>query len=168
MKKVLLFVMVAVFLGGCAAEPVYETIGNAMEDTLPVGAPGTIELTLPEDAEMQVIDGESGSKSYRIGDMELWTQVCEGGDISDTLEQVTGIRSDALTVMEYQLDEMSCNEIAWITNTDEGSLVCRTAVLDDGNYHYCISLMMPEENAQELSTSFSEIMDGVSISGIGA
>lgn len=165
MKRILLCLMVGMMLGGCASEPVYETIGNAMEDTRPVSAPGTIELTLPEDAQMQVIDDEYGSKSYRIGDWEVWTQICDGGDINATLEQLTGISAEALTVMEYRLQDMPCSEVAWITTTDEGSLVCRTAVLDDGNYHYCISLMMPEEEAEVLGESFGALLEGAVISG---
>lgn len=165
MKRILVCVMAAAMLSGCAAEPVYETIGNAMEDTQPVAAPGTIELVLPEDAQMQVVEDEFGSKSYRIGDNEVWTQVRTGGDISATMEQVTGISAEALTVMEYQLMDMPCYELAWITATEEGMKVARTAVIDDGNYHYCVSLMMPEEKAESLGDSFSELLSGLRVSG---
>lgn len=168
MKRLLVLMMAAALMSGCAAEPVYETIGNAMEDTQPVISPGKIELVLPEEAEMQVIEDEYGSKSYRIGDREVWTQICDGGDVSATLEKVTGIRADALTVMEHQVLDMPCHEIAWITTNEEGTFVARTAVLDDGNYHYCVSLMMPEADAEKLGDSFSELLSGVSISGTDA
>lgn len=163
LKKGIIWIMTALLLTGCAAEPVYETIGNVWDNPEPVASAASMEFSLPDGAEMEVLSEESGSKSYRVGNWELWTEVYPGGDVSATLEQVTGMDADALTVIQRQVGNMDCHETTWTTTDEEGVNVARAAVIDDGNYHYCISLMVPEEDAQEVGNFFEEILYSVNL-----
>jgi hypothetical protein len=40
---------------------------------------------------------------------------------------------------------------------ESGQLVCRAAVLDDGNYHYCLTAVAPAANAGELSEQWNAL-----------
>lgn len=168
MKKCVVWVVVMLILTGCAAEPVYETIGDVCGNTEPVSSPGSIDFALPDGAQMQVLEDETDSKSYAVGNWEIWTQVHPGGDIQSTMEQVTGLSAQALTVIQRRVQDMACYEAAWSTTGEDGMKVGRTAVLDHGDYHYCISVMVPEEDASEVGDFFSQILDSVTISDTAA
>lgn len=165
MKKCVVWMMVALLLTGCAAEPVYENIGDVWANSEPVGSPGTIEFSLPDGAQMEVLE-DSDSKCYTVGEWEIWTQVYPGGDVRSTMEQETGIGGDALTIIERQTQEMSLYETAWSTTGEDGMKVGRTAVLDDGTYHYCVSVMVPETDAGEAGEFYNQILDSVTVSDI--
>lgn len=163
MKKCVVWVMAALLLTGCAAEPVYETIGDVWANSEPVSAPGMIEFAMPDGAQMEVLE-ESASRCYTVGEWEIWTQVCPGGDIRSTMAQVTGIGADALTIVTRQMQGMACYETAWSTTGEDGMKVGRTAVMDDGNYHYCVSVTVPETDANEVAEFYGQILDSVTVS----
>lgn len=164
MKKCVMWIVMALLLTGCAAEPVYETIGDVCGNSEPVGSPGTMDFALPDGAQMEVLEEDDDCKSYAVGEWEIWTEVYTGGDLSATIEQVTGLGAEALTVIESPAQELACHETVWSTTGEDGVKVGRTAVLDDGAYHYCISVMVPEEDAAEVGDFFSQILQSVTIS----
>lgn len=165
MKKCMVWLLAALLLAGCAAEPVYETIGDVCGNSEPVSTPGTIEFAVPEGAQVQTSETDSGVNYYTVGDWEIWTQVREGGDIRATMKEVTGMDPDALTVMSRQVDGMDCHETTWTANGEDGVMVGRAAVLDDGNHHYCMALMVPQAQAEQIGENFMQLLDSVMISG---
>ena len=164
MKKGIVWIMLMLLLTGCSSETTYETIGNVWEESEPTAVQGTMDFALPEGARMEVLE-ENGSKYYSVGNWEIWTQVYPSGNIRSTIELVTGLEPDMPTVVRQQVEDMTCHETAWSTTGEDGMKAARTAVLDDGNYHYCISVMVPESDAEEVGDFFTQILDSVSISG---
>ena len=165
MKKCIVWLLAAMLLSGCGAEPVYETIGDVCGNTEPVTAPGTMEIAVPEGAQMQTSDTDSVDTYYTIGDWEVWTQILESGDIHATLETITGMDSEALTVVCYEVDGMDCHETTWTSTGEDGILVGRVAVLDDGKHHYCLALTVPQNQAGDLAENFGQLLDSVTITG---
>lgn len=163
MKKEWIWLPLALVLTGCAAEPEYETIGNIWDNPEPVAVQGTIEIAMPDGAKAETMEGEDSGDVYSVGEWEIWTQVCSGGDIHATVEQVTGLDYDTLTVLRKQARDMICYETVWSTTQEDGLRVGRTAVLDDGNNHYCVSVRLPEEDAGELEEFFTQIFSSVTI-----
>lgn len=163
MRKWMLFWAAALLLSGCAAEPVYETIGDVCGNTEPVAAPGEITFAPPDGAARETSADGSGRNIYTVGAWEIWTQVYPGGDIRATMEQITGLGAQALTVMERQANGMACYETAWTTTGENGSLVGRAAVMDDGNYHYCLGLLVPEDQAEGIGEVFSQLLTTVTV-----
>ena len=163
MKKGICLALIMVMLTGCAAEPVYETIGNAWENAEPVGAPGQITLSFPEGTQMEAMDAEDGAKCYRYGDYEIRTETFSSGDISATLAAITGMDAGQLTVVRRELNSMDCYETAWSAMGEEGMVIGRTMVADDGAYHYCVSILLPEDQSNRAEAVFSQIIDSVQI-----
>ena len=155
--------LAALLLSGCGAEPVYETIGNVWENDEPVFAPAGMEFAVPEDAHMEVVEGSSGEKIYRIGDWELWTGTYSAGDLSATMEEITGLESGNLTVISRRVGAYDCHETAWTTTGEDGTWVARTAVIEEGGYHYALSMMVPQEDADQLGSFFSQVLASVNL-----
>lgn len=161
--KIIVFALVGILLlSGCTSEPVYETIGDVWENTEPVVSPGRMEVPLPEGAEMEVLEA-NGDGFYRVGDWELWTKVLSGGDLKKTLVALSGMDTDSLTVIDRNLQGYDCHETTWTVSSEDGIHVVRAGILDDGNYHYCLCVSVPEEDAGEAGEVFSQILQSVTI-----
>lgn len=162
MKKVLVGLAFALVLSGCAAEPVYETIGDVWEQTEPVVSPGRMEVPLPEGAEMEVMEA-NGDGFYRVGDWQLWTKVLSGGDLKKTIQALSGMDADALTVIQRKMGDYVCYETTWTAAAEDGTQVLRAGILDDGTYHYCLCISVPQEDAGEAGAVFGQVFRSVTI-----
>ena len=143
MKKMVWVLAVMVLLCGCVntAEQVFETVLDDMD--IPVAAePEAVHVWLPETAAAQTaVDGGS---CYTWDTCELRVQTLAGGDIQATLERLTGMSAKQLTVMEYKRGDLKMYQTVWSMTGEEGITLGRCLVADDGAYHYCISLLSPE------------------------
>jgi len=165
MKILLVGLVFGLLLSGCGGEPVYETIGDVWEQTEPAVSPGRMEVPLPEGAQMEVMDA-NGDGFYRVGNWELWTKVLSGGDLNRTIQTLSGMDSDALTVIDRKVGEYDCHETTWSVTSEDGVHVVRAGVLDDGNYHYCLCVSVPEEDAAEAGEVFAQVFQSIRITGI--
>lgn len=164
MKK-LIWVLVAVMcLVGCGneAEPVFETIADDVAQ--PVAAePAPVSVWLPDGAaEQTMADGQDGA-CYVWDECELRVQTLDGGDIRATLEQITGLSAEKLTVMEYERDGLQMYQTVWSATGEEGITLGRCLVADDGTYHYCVSLVSPEE--ADVGDDYAQICASLDLSG---
>lgn len=162
MKIILAWIAMVGVLCGCAAEPVYETIADSWEQTAPAASPGKMEVPLPEGAEMEVMEA-LGDSYYRVGNWELWTKVLTGGDVQKSFEALSALDVRGLTVLERDRGDLRCYETTWAVTSEEGGQVVRAGILDDGNYHYCICLSAPEDEAGDAGQVFSEVFQAVRI-----
>lgn len=140
--------LLALVLSACGPEetPVFETVGEDayQQEEKPVA--GRIELMIPEEAVAQTMSDELGGELYTWDDHTLQLQTMEGGDIRRTVESVTGFDYDGLTVMTSKKGDLMYYRTVWSTAGEEGTLLGRTLIADDGYYHYCISLLSPEDS----------------------
>lgn len=143
MKKCWLMAVVAMLLTGCApAEPVMETVADPVVQ--PAAAePKPMDVWVPEGAAVQT--AVDAGTSYVWDGCELRLQTLTGGDIRATLQTLTGLSAENLTVMEYERDGMQMYQSVWSSTSEDGVVLGRCLVADDGNYHYCISLTCPED-----------------------
>ena len=164
MKKLVCLLLLMTMLCGCGnmTEPVFETVADEIEK--PVAAePKPMAVWLPDDAAAQTMaDGETG-ECYTWGECELRLQTLSGGDIRATLQKLTGLSPDRLTVMEYQRDGLQLYQTVWSATGEEGITLGRCMVADDGDYHYCISLLSPEE--ADIGEDFAQICASLDLSG---
>lgn len=148
MRKIWLILILAIALAGCGQEeetPVFETIGQIDYEQDPLPAAGEIKLLLPEGASSEAMAGEDGAQVYNWDGCELRLETMEAGDIRKTLESVTGVEYEQLTVMARDRDGMDFYETVFTSAGEDGLYIGRVMVADDGNYHYCVSLLTPEE-----------------------
>lgn len=160
MKKWILLTAVvsAVALAGCSSQekPVFETVGGVSIQEPELPAAGRIELELPEQAAAQTMDTDE-EQVYTWEGYELRTMTRPAGDIAATMETLTGMDPQALTVMKQQDGEMRIYQTVWSATTEDGVRCGRAMVADDGSYHYCFSLTNPEEvNAQQVYQSLTD------------
>lgn len=162
MKRMVWLLMATVLLCGCVnvTEPVMETVQDPAVE--PVAAePAPVWVWLPEGAAAQTA-AEDGS-GYAWDDCELRVQTLTGGDIRSTLETLTGMAADRLTVMEYKRGELQMYQTVWSMTGEEGVTLGRCLVADDGNYHYCISLLSPE--TADVEEDYARICASLDLSG---
>ena len=137
----------ALLLSGCRAEetPVFETVGGDACAPQEKPAAGTVEMLIPESAAAQTMAEGAQGELYTWDGNTLQIQTLDAGDIQKTIETVTGMDYEALTVMSYEKNGMTCYQTVWSAAGEEGTLLGRALIADDGNYHYCVSLLSPEE-----------------------
>ena len=164
MKKLVCLMVLMMILSGCVnmTEPVYETVQDEIAD--PVAAePKPISVWLPDEAAAQTMaNGEMG-ECYSWGECELRIETLTGGDIRATLQKLSGLSPDNLTVMEYERDGLQIYQTVWSATGEEGITLGRCMVADDGNYHYCISLLSPED--ADVTADFAQICASLDLSG---
>ena len=145
MKKICWILAAVLCLGGCVSvtEPVMETVADEILE--PVEAePKSVAVWLPDEAAAQTVADGAEGECYTWGESELRIQTLQGGDIRSTLKTLTGLDPERLTVMEYDREGLQLYQTVWSSTTEEGVQLGRCMVADDGNYHYCISLVSPE------------------------
>lgn len=147
MKKWICILMVMLALCGCSDEelPVLETVGPEACEPASKPEPGQIGVMIPEQAVAQTMtDGGSGQLYTWDGNV-LQLQTVDSGDIRRTVTELTGFSYDDLTVMQYAKGDLMYYQTVWSTAGEDGMMLGRALIADDGNYHYCISLLSPEE-----------------------
>lgn len=146
MKTVFLCLLV-LCLCGCAAEPTFETVSD--EQVAPVSAQiREMEFVLPMDAASPVLVSEN-AEIYLCGQYEISKQILPSGDLQATLRQVSGFDRDKLTMLETSQNDVTRYEFTWVSVSDAGDQVGRGCILDDGDYHYCLSVLGSAEAAAE-------------------
>ena len=154
MRKLLWIPVLMMVLCGCVhmEQPVFETVADPVVE--PVAAePKPVSVWLPDAAAKQTMAGEG--ECYIWDDCELRIQTLTGGDIRKTLAQITGLSPERLTVMEYQRDGLQLYQTVWSSTSEEGITLGRCLVADDGAYHYCISMVSPEQ--ADVGEEFAQI-----------
>ncbi len=158
MKKLLWLLVLMVAFSACAeeADPVFETVADAIVPAAVEAKP--IFVWMPNEAAAQTMAAEG--ECYTWGQCELRVQTLDGGDIRRTMEALTGQKAEKLTVMEYERQGLQMYQTVWSMTGEEGITLGRAMVADDGHYHYCISLLSPEgvdtaEDYAQICASFS-------------
>lgn len=158
MKKCWMILGLALLLSGCGSQPTFETVADVYDQ--PVSAvPQQILLDLPTSAQVPTLQSEDAGTIYFCDDLNVSVQTLEGGDLDRTLQTATGYSKDSLCVMQSYAPEGKCYECAFIT-AGEGQLqVGRTRIIDDGSYHYVVTILVPEEKAGQLQEQVQPVLD---------
>ena len=136
--KVLLMVM-ALLLCGCGARETMETISDEPVQAV-MAQPREISVRLPDNAVAPVLEGEA-EQVYFSDDYEIVIETLSAGDLDATMRSISGYGRDQLTVMETQWDHVTRYDFVWAAAGETGDRLGRAVVLDDGQYHYCMSVL---------------------------
>lgn len=155
MKKYVWALLLVFALQGCGAGETMETISDEM--LLPVMAePVEVTVSLPGEAALPVSENENG-RLYLSEEYEILVQTLSCGDLNATLEKLTGCSADHLTVMETEHNGIRRYEFVWASAGEKGDRVGRGAVLDDGNYHYCLTALWDADEAQKSQINWNQV-----------
>lgn len=159
MKRLVYILLSMLLLSGCGSEETLETVAD--EWMVPVMAqPREISVQLPEDLVMPVLE-QDGSQLYMGDGFELMVDVQNAGDLSGTVRSMCGYEQENLTVIQTQQEGMERYDFVWTTAGETGDRLGRGVILDDGNYHYCLSALRDQGDTavrwREVFSSFSLI-----------
>ena len=164
MKKVFVVCLLVCLLLGCTS-PSYETV----MDTMPLilhNAPKEIKLQLPPGTVQPVFENKNTDKLYFCDGYEMILRTVEGGDLQKTVKDISGYDIDDLTVVETKQQELKRYEFVWTAAGENGDRVGRTAVLDDGIYHYTLSLVADAQLAGQLRQTWEDIISTFAVVSI--
>ena len=160
MKKLVLLFCVAMLLCGCAA-PTFEIIQDDV-DVPAAAVPATILLDLPEEAAAPVMKGSSGTL-YFCDDYDVAVEILPSGNLSSTLQTLTGFGEKELDLLKTQRCGVPCYEGVWSAAGEAGDQVGCILVLDDGKFHYCVSVLAAADSASEHSLQWQSLLESVSL-----
>lgn len=149
-------------LCGCGAQETIETISDKIE-SVEQAKLRRISMILPEEAALPTLESDEGAY-YQCGAYDIYVQTVQGGDLYATIEKLTGFHADKLTILKTEQGDVSCSEFVWATSAENGEQIGHAMVLDDGNYHYCISVLADAETARENVDVWKTLFQSVSLS----
>lgn len=160
-KNVIVLLICGLLLCGCKAEETFETVTDVYGEQETV-LPREIGLKIPGDAGVQVIQSDQGTL-YLCDGYEITVQTMQAGDLNRTMRNLSGFDSDMLTVMETGLTEAARYEFVWSAAGEGGDMIGRAVVLDDGAYHYCVTVMSVAAEAVDLRETWQTLLDSFSL-----
>ena len=162
MKKLCLVIFCVLMLSACSAVETMETIGD--EGVTPVmGEAGQVQLTLPDLEDAQVIDNGMGSRIYLFDGFCVTVQTLDGGNMDKTLEIVSGFDADKLSLLKTEQKDYTQICCAWSSAGEQEEQLCRVVVMDDGRYHYAVTVMA-DSSGVAAQPDLWEILDTVELS----
>ena len=163
MKKLLPLLGILLLLTGCAGNTALETVNDTIVTDNWVTA-ANLEISLPESASVPTLQGEDGAKFYDCGAYSLTTQILPSGDLNGTLQQLTGYTLENLSHMKTKQNTATRYDCVWAAAGESGDKVGRAVVLDDGNYHYAVTVMADAQNSGDLIAEWEAVLSSVKIS----
>ena len=155
MRKLALILLMTLLLSGCAAEETFETVADEL--VLPVMAqPRQISVSLPDNAIAPVLEGGS-EQVYLSEDYEIIIETLSSGDLNATVQSLSGYEKSELTVMETSQNDVTRYDFVWASAGEKGDRLGRAVVLDDGSYHYCMSVLRDAESTEKSQIVWSEV-----------
>ena len=159
MKK-LWCVAVACLLAGCTAEVTMETVAD--EQVMSQSAVREVHVELPEETVLPVMETDTG-ELYICREFEVSVETLPGGDLRQTVAMLTGFDLDDVTVMEREADGKVRYDLAWSCAGELGEEVGRASILSDGQYHYCLAVRTPAENADQYREIFNGMLESFTL-----
>lgn len=137
MKKFIWMILLAALLTGCTAEETLETVND--EWVVPVMAqPREISVRLPEEIVAPVLEQE-GRQLYMGPNYEIMLETLPSGDLNATIRTLSGYDREQLTVLTTSQGDWDRYDFVWTMAGEMGDRLGRGVILDDGDYHYCMT-----------------------------
>jgi hypothetical protein len=163
LKIVCVLLALLVFVSGCAAQPVFETVSDQL-DAPAMAQMRQLKVALPKEATTPTLQNEETGEFYLCDGYTLSIQTMQSGDLDATMRSLTGFSRDQLTVMETAKHGIKRYDCVWSAAGEGGDHVARAVILDDGNYHYAVTVMADFTSAGELAATWKSLLDTVRFS----
>lgn len=157
MKKKIIVGLLALLLTGCAAEETFETISDDLVQPV-MAQPREVSVSLPGEVSMPAMESDSG-RMYLASDYEIYIQTLDRGDLNATIQTVSGYDKDALTVMQTSLNGVDRYEFVWTCAGENGDRIGRGVVLDDGDYHYVMTVLRDADTTETSQIVWNDVFD---------
>lgn len=157
MKKIGFVLLAALLLAGCSQVETAETVADVWEEPASVVAPREVRLELPGEAVACAMESDTGRLYFGDG-YEVMVQTLTGGDLDATIRELTGFDREDITLIQTQAESPQRWEFAWAAAGEGGERVGRGVVLDDGNYHYCLTVLQ-DADEDDCQIIWSEVFN---------
>lgn len=159
MKKKLVFIVLAALLAGCyPAQETFETVADVY--AVPAAAfAREIKVDLPYEATVLALKDEDAGSIYFCNDYTVTIQTAAAGDLDGTIRSLTGYGQKELTVIETLQGACARYDFVWTSAGETGEQVGRAAILDDGNYHYCLTAMADAAQTTAVSSEWERLFN---------
>lgn len=158
MKKLWIWLVLALLLSGCGAKQTLETVADDIPAQPALASPAEISVHLPDNAIAPVLKNDL-QQVYLCEDYEISVETRASGNLSGTITAISGYDPDRLTVMHTLQDGTDRYDFVWASAGETGERLGRAVVLDDGNYHYCMSVLRDAENTKMSQVVWSDVFD---------
>lgn len=145
-KQAWIVAALCLVLCGCGAEPTVETISDELVVSA-MAQPRQIQVDLPDNALAPVLESD-GEQLYFSEEYQIAVETLSGGDLSATVKALSGCDRERLTLVKTRQGTADRYDFVWAAAGEEGDLLGRAAILDDGSYHYCLSVLRPAQAAE--------------------
>lgn len=163
MKKWWIMLCCTCLLTGCAAADTFESIDDELLQPVMAEA-GQINLSLPPEASIESMLGSDGDNLYFCDGYTAAVQIMDRGDLDKTCRRLCGFGADGLSIMETSSGSAKRYDWVWTAVGEGGDVLGRAAVIDDGKYHYCVSLLAAADTAGELESSWNKLLGSFYVS----
>ena len=158
MKKCWILVGIVMMLCGCTVQEDFETMSDVYNiQQRPEASP--VFFVVPEDAAAEVMENEDTGTLYFCDNYCIVVQTLQSGDMEATLQTVTGYSRERLQLMQRQSGGNNRYECTWVSAGENGDQVGRAVIIDDGNYHYALSVMADAAQAGKLTQDWQSLID---------
>lgn len=157
MKLAVVLMVLMLLLPGCLTKPDYETMSDSYIRPAEPAA-GEVSLLLPVDAEVVEAEHERNGKLWICEDYWVCLQTMDAGDMESTLRELTGYGSEQLSIFCVDTGEQKRYECVWLSAGETGDQINRAVILDDGSYHYALTLHTAAEDAGALAGQWQNII----------
>lgn len=156
MRKFWVILLLTMLLAGCGKDRTLETVADV--PVTPVVAPAQrVQMHLPPELTSPVLQDENVGSLYLCDDYSLSIHTVRAGDLQKTIQNVTGMKKEDLEIMQTRKGNAKCYQWVWTVAGETGVQVGRGCVLDDGTYHYVLTVMADEDKAWEVQPTWKEI-----------
>ena len=162
MKKIAMALLLALLLSGCGAEETLETVADDIPLQPVMAEPAEISVRLPDNAVSPVLESDT-EQVYLSEDYEIAIETRSSGDIGGTITALTGFAPEQLTIMHTKQEAADRYEFVWVSAGENGDRLGRAVVLDDGSYHYCMSVLRDAENQKKSQVVWSDVFSSFSL-----
>ncbi len=163
MKKgwILAVLAAGLMLWGCQAEPTLETIADEWVQSV-MAQPRQISVNLPDGALAPVLESDS-EQVYLSDDYEIIIETLSAGDLNATVEHLSGYSRDNVTLVRTQQGDADRYEFVWASAGENGDRLGRAVILDDGDFHYCMSVLRDADTTKTSQIVWSDVFDSFSL-----
>ena len=161
MKKWLCLLVMMFLLTGCGTQEIFETITDEAVESV-MAAPRQILVDLPGDVLAPVLKTE-GEQVYLCQDYEIIIETRSAGDLPATVEAISGFSPDEVTMVTSTQENQERHEFVWACVGEAGDRIGRAVILDDGSYHYCMSVLRDAESQKVTQISWDDVFSSFRI-----
>ncbi len=154
-------ILLSVVLSACGNVDTFEVISDNIQEYQPAPQ-AKVKLTIPEDAALAVMSN-SDCRSYESDHYQIIVQTYPSGNLDETLRQITGYNEKQLNVMKVTEDDINKYLCAWSSMSEEGELVGRCTIFDDGVYHYCLTVLVDAQESDEVRQTIDLLFSDYSL-----